>query len=309
VSDYATTGAPRQQPAKKYMRPRHIVSWPLLLFGLIVGVAGGLAYAWGVSPVVEYDTEPWQLSQPNKAHYVVAIMLDYSYDGDLNQAVNRLLGLQLPGDPIQAVADIACNLASTGYVDSNSGLRAVRSMMTFYPLQGKQGCADTLLPGVQETPPPTIGAAEVVIPTATFIPPATKTPTPMGGTGPTSTPIRVVVPTAAPRRNFVLANISTFCSSRESGEIQVLVQDVTGEGVPGQRVRVRWDSGTDQFFTGLKPGEDPGYGDFTMTPGNGYLVDLPNLSEPIAEPLAAVPCTTESGEAATTSYRVIFREG
>ena len=305
MSDYA--GAPRQQPARKYMRPRHIVAWPLLIFGLMVGIAAGLAYAWGVSPVVEYDTEPWQLRQSDKAHYVVAIMLDYSYDGDLNQAVDRLLALQLEGDPIQAVANIACNLASAGYIDSNSGLRAVRTMMTFYQLQGKQGCADTLLPSLQEPPPTTI--VEVVIPTATFVPPATKTPTPDGPSAPTPTPFRVVVPTAAPQTQYILANISTFCSSAASGVIEVEVQDAEGEGVPGQQVRVRWDAGNDTFFTGLKPERGPGYADFTMTAGNGYTVDLPGRADPISEPLAAVRCTTDDGESAITSYRVIFREG
>lgn len=306
MSDYATE-APRQQPARKYMRPRHIVSWPLLIFGLIVGVAGGLFYAWGVNPVVEYDTEPWQLRQSDKAHYVVAIMLDYSYDGDLNQAVNRLLALQLDGDPIQAVANIACNLASAGYIDSNSGLRAVRAMMTFYQLQGKQGCADTLLPSTAQEPPPTT-VVEVIIPTATFMPPATKTPTPEGPSGPTPTPFRVVVPTAAPLTGYILANISTFCSRTASGVIEVEVQDIEGQGVPGQQVRVRWDSGNDTFYTGLKPERGPGYADFTMTAGTGYTVDLPGRSDPISEPLAAVPCTTDSGDSATTSYRVIFRE-
>lgn len=306
MSTNAPRTIPRQQPAKKYTRPRHIVSWPLLLFGLIVGVAGGLAYAWVVSPVVEYDTEPWQLRRSDKAHYVAAITLDYSYDGDLHQAVERLLALQLEGDPIQAVADIACNLASTGYIDSNSGLRAVRSMMTFYRLQGKQGCADTLLPVVE--PPQPTALVEVVIPTATFMPPATKTPTPSAPAGPTPTPIRLIVPTSAPQRSFVLANISTYCSTSESGQIEVLVQGFNGDGIPGQRVRVRWDSGSDQFFTGLKPEKGAGYGDFTMTAGNAYQVDLPGLSQPIAEPLAAVPCTTTSGAQAITSYRVIFRE-
>ena len=308
MSEYAGTGAPRQpQPARKYMRPRHIVAWPLLFFGLIVGAAAGLAYAWGVSPVVEYDTEPWQLRSADKAHYVVAIMLDYSYDGDLNHAVERLLELQLEGDPIQAVANIACNLASTGYIDSNSGLRAVRTMMTFYQLQGKQGCADTLLPSLQEPPPTTV--VEVIIPTATFMPPATKTPTPVGASGPTPTPIRLIVPTSAPQSDYVLANISTFCSSTASGVIEVEVQNFDGEGVPGQQVRVRWDNGTDTFFTGLKPERGPGYGDFSITAGNGYTVDLPGRSDPISEPLSAAPCTTDSGESATTSYRIVFREG
>lgn len=305
MSDYAE--APRPI-ARKYTRPRHIVAWPLLILGLIVGLGGGLFYAWALSPVVEFDTDPWQLRASDKANYVVAIMLDYSYDGDLNQAVDRLLALRFPGDPIQAVADVACSLASTGYIDSNSGLRAVRTMMTFYRLQGKQGCADTLLPSTNPDPQPTTSVIEVVIPTATFMPPATKTPTPVGPAGPTATPIRAILPTAAPQTGYVLANISTFCSGDESGVIQVEVQDFNGQGVPGQQVRVRWDGGNNLFYTGLKPARGLGYADFTMTPGTGYTVDLPGRSDPIAEPLAAVPCTTTSGAPATTSYRVIFRQ-
>lgn len=306
MSDSATFDSPRQQPARKYLRPRHVVSWPLLIIGMLLGVGLGLFYAWAVDPVQEYDTEPWQLRAADKQHYMVAIMLDYTYDGNLNQAVSRLLSLRLPGDPIQAVADAACHLASTGYVDSNSGLYAVRRMMTFYQLQGKAGCADTLL-SAQEPPPTTV--VEMVLPTATFIPPATKTPTPVGESRPTSTPIPVVVPTARPQTGFVLANISTFCRAGASGVIEVTVQDASGAGVPGQQVRARWDAGSDTFVTGLKPERGPGYADFTMTAGTGYLVELPGRSDPISEPLAAAPCTTSDGEDAITSYRVVFRAG
>ncbi len=304
MSGYASV--PQQEPARKYLRPRFYLNWVGVFFGLAVGVALGLGYAWGVNPVVEFDTEPWQLRDADKAHYVVAIMLDYTYDGDLNRAVGRLLDLRLPGDPIQEAAEIACDLARTGYVESNSGLRAIRSLMTFYQLQGKSGCADTLI--LMQDPEAT-AVIDVVVPTPTLIPPATKTPTPAPPAGPTATPFRVIVPTSAPSQDFVLISVSTFCDAELSGVIEVFAQDDEGEGLPGQAVRVRWEAGSDTFYTGLKPERGAGYADFTMQPGVGYTVDLPGQSDPTTEPLAATPCTTDDGERVVTSYRVVFRPG
>jgi hypothetical protein len=292
-------------PARKYLRPRRPFSWAGLLLGIALGVGSGLFYAWGVNPVVEFDTEPWQLSRADKAHYIAAIMLDYSQDSDLNQAVNRLLELRLPGDPIQSVADIACELASSGYVDSSSGLRAIRAMMLFYRLQGKSGCADVLIPG--EDPLPTT-VVNVVVPTPTLVPPPTKTPTPEPPAQPTTTQVVVVVPTSPPQSDFVLVNVSTFCDAAISGMIEVFVQDSGGDGLPGQEIRVRWDAGEDRFFSGLKPERGAGYADFQMQTGVGYLVDLPGRADPTDDPLVATPCETGEGERAVTSYRVVFRE-
>lgn len=295
-----------EEPARKYLRPRLTLSWPGLIVGLLLGVGLGLFYAWGVNPVVEFDTEPWQLRDADKAHYIVAIMLDYSYDSDLDHAVDRLLALRLKGDPIQAVADAACQLASSGYVESNSGLRAIRAMMTFYQLQGKQGCADTLIPAPEMRPTPA-PAVVAVQPTATFIPPATKTATPQGPVLPTATPFQLLAPTASVGSDFVAVNVSTFCDADRSGLIEVFVQDAGGSGLPGQQVRVRWDSGEDRFYTGLKPERDAGYADFAMTAGTGYVVDMPGRSEPTANPVSAVRCTANDGSSALISYRVVFR--
>lgn len=98
-----------------------------------------MVYAWVVNPRVEFNTEPWQLNETDRANYIAGVTLQYSYDSDLAKAVNRLVVLRLPGDPIQAVADTACKLASSSYVDNSSGQRAVRSMMTFYQLQETYG--------------------------------------------------------------------------------------------------------------------------------------------------------------------------
>jgi hypothetical protein len=295
---------PYSQPVgKRYNRPRRMFSWVGLVIGLALGIGAGLAYAWIISPVTEFDTAPWQLNHADRLNYMAAAMLDYAHDGDLNHAIARLLDLHIQGDPIQAVADAACELATTGYVDNSSGVRAVRAMMMFYQLQGKTGCADKLM-APEETEATNV--VEVIVPTATLVPPPTKTPVPQGTARPTPTPFRVVVPTSQPEDDFTLSDVSTFCDANESGVIQVFVQQDNGDGIPGQTVRVRWDAGSDTFVTGLKPERGAGYADYQMTDGVGYLVDLPDHSPPAAEPLTAVPCTAPDGQRATTSYRVVF---
>jgi hypothetical protein len=290
------------EPASKYQRPRHLVSWWGLIIGLILGVGSSLYYAWNVSPVVQYDTDPWQLRSGDKTQYVVAITLDFASDSNLQRAADRLLSLRLGNDPFQEVANMACELATTGYVDSTSGLRAVRSMITFYQLQGKSGCADTLIPIQEEA----TAVVEIEAPTPTLAPPPSKTPTPESAVRPSPTPPAIVVPTSIPQRDFVLADINTFCDADLSGIIEVFVQDFGSVGIPGQQVRVRWDDGEDTFFTGLKPERGPGYADFQMEANQGYIIEMPGRSEPSAQPLTAIPCTTESGASALISYRVFF---
>jgi hypothetical protein len=293
-------------PRSRYNRPRRLFSVWGLAIGLIIGIAGGLVYAWTVSPVVEFATEPWQLRPEDRAHYVVAITLAFAGDSNLNKAVERLIELRgedFNADIFQQVADAACRLASTGYVDSNSGLNAIRSMMTFYQLQGRTGCADTLLPAGDLAP-----TSVVVIDasTPTLPPPATKTPTPVREAEATPTISRNIVPTSVPQRDFVLANVSTFCDSDISGIIEVFVQDFGGVGIAGMPVRVRWDDGEDTFYTGLKPERGPAYADFQMEENKGYIIDMPGRSDPSAQQLVAASCTSDAGTPSLISYRAVF---
>ncbi len=287
----------------KYRRPRQPVSWLVLFIGLLVGIGGGLYYAWERDPRAEFDTEPWQLNADDRAQYIVAVALNYSYDGNLARALERLIALKPAGDPIQQVADVACRLATTNYIDNSSGLRAVRSMMTFYQLQGRSGCADTLIPISDQATQDVF----VELPTPTAIPPATKTPTPEGAVRTTPTPPRAALPTALPQADFELATVRTDCIPEFSGVIEVFVQDFNGEGIPGQAVRVRWNGGESTFFTGLKPERGPGYADFQMESGIGYTVEMPGRSDPSSQPLVADACTTANGERVITLYRVFFR--
>lgn len=301
---YDSSGNLPPRRDSKYRRPRSPLSLFMLVLGVAFGIAGGLGYAWVVNPRIEFDTEPRQLKADDRAQYIAAIALNYSYDGDLARALERLIALKPAGDPIQEVADVACRLATTGYVDNSSGLRAVRSMMTFYQLQGRTGCADTLITISEQA------TQEVFIelPTPTAIPPATKTPTPEGAARATATPPRVQPPTALPQADFELATVRTDCIAEFSGVIEVFVQDFNGEGIPGQAVRVNWNEGESTFYTGLKPERGPGYADFQMESGRGYTVEMPGRSDPTSQPLVADTCTTPNGEQAITLYRVFFRQ-
>jgi hypothetical protein len=288
----------------KYQRHRSPIAFWALILGLLIGLGGGLYYSWEISPIVEVDTRPDQLTYQEKSQYVVAIMLAFSYDSDLNKAIERLVLVDLGVDPIQAVAEMACDLARTGYVDSNAGLRAVRAMRTFYQLQGRTGCADTIIPDVQTIPLEV--TLEVPTPTATLPPPPTKTPS---SVFPTASPSGIaLVPTSAPVGSYFGEYQGTFCDVELSGTIEVRVLDGAGQDVGGARLRVIWDGGSSDFVTGLKPERGVGFADFHMEAGLSYIVSMPNQSDPLPNPLEAKQCFTEAGDEAIFSYRVVFRE-
>src|SRR5689334_19454467 len=304
MSRYDNSGNYAPDARSKYRRPRYPFSTWGVIIGLIFGIGGGLLYAWVVNPRVEFNTEPWQLSEADRANYIAGITLQYSYDSDLTKAINRLVTLKLNGDPIQAVADTACKLASSSYVDNSSGQRAVRSMMVFYQLQGRKGCADTLLAGIdQATPNPVIEAS-----TPTLPPPATKTPTPPAPDQPTPTAgTFVVIPTIQPQADYTLVDVRTYCSKELSGLIEVRVQDYNGDPIPGATITVKWDAGQSTFVTGLKPERGADYADFQMDAGKSYTVEVAGHSDP-SQALVAGPCNDpESGAQAIISYRATFR--
>ena len=286
----------------KYQRPRHLLSWYTVLFGIILGLAGGLYLSWVQFPVIETDTRADQLRPGDKAHYVTAIALAYSNDGDLGTAIQRLTDLNLGTDPLQEVADMTCDLLNSGYGQTTAGLNALRAMRTFYILQGRSGCADDLIADIVSTP---VIEIEVATSTPTLPPPPSKTP--VGGiASPTPSGV-VVVPTTAPQREYEGSIFNTFCDTELSGIIEVYVRDFGNtEGIPGERIRVQWEGGESIFASGLKPERDSGYADFQMEAGESYVLSMPGRSNPIASPIVAEGCFTDTGQEAITSYRVAF---
>lgn len=290
----------------RYRRPRRIFSLPAILIGLILGIGGGLFIAWNLAPTQETDTEPWQLRAEAKDQYIVAIALAYSHDNDMGGAINRLVGLQLPGDPIQAVADAACRLATSSYVNSSSGLHAIHSMMKLYQPQQRGGCADSLISA--DDSQSGVVTIDLPTPTPTLTPPPSKTPTPVTVRS-TPTPV-LIMPTTLPQNDFGFLGVNTNCGLDISGLIIIEVYDEDGStGMPAQEIRARWDTGESRFFTGLKPEQSAGYADFQMEDGKDYIIDMPGHADPVPQPLSAVPCTTPNGERATISYRIRFRAG
>jgi len=298
------------------MRPRSPVSFTALILGLLLGVGGGLYYAWYVNPAAQVDIAPEQMDAASQDRYMAAIALAYADDGDLNLAVDRLLALRLPGDPIQAVAESACVLADSDYIATTGGLYAVRAMMHFYQLQARAGCADQIVTIGALQPERTRGAVVVDAGTPTLTPPASKTPTPqIDGTATplsrvtTPTGASLTIPTVETQSEFTLATISTFCDPTQSALIEVYIYAANGASqLPGQLVRVRWAGGESRFVTGLKPERGAGYADFEMETGIEYTLDLPGRAEPLSQALSAVACTSDTGERAARSYRVAFRE-
>lgn len=299
------TSLPEQEALyrnSKYQRRRNpIVFWALLI-GLILGISGGLSYAWLIDPIQETNTRPDQLRDEDKAHYVVAMMLAFNYDSDLNLAVERLLAMNLGTDPIGEVAEMACDLARTGYVNGTSGLRGVRAMRTFYQLQGRTGCADTIIPDPQSVPLEI--TLEVSTPTQTLPPPPTKTP---GADIWTPTPSGlVVVPTTPPQRTYEGFVFRTYCDVELSGTLEIRVRDASNQGTSGEPVRVQWNGGSSDFVTGLKPERGVGYADFQMELDVSYIVSIPGGSDPIPQTILAHSCFTENGDEVITSYEIIF---
>ncbi|MBK8020505.1 MAG: hypothetical protein IPK19_03510 [Chloroflexi bacterium] len=296
------------KPARsRYERPRRPFSILGIVLGLILGMGGALAYTWLLAPVDPADTAPWQLDAEGRAAYTAAVALAFAQDSDLPRAVERLVAMRSPGDPIQGVADVACELASTGYVNNTSGLQAVRAMMHLYRLQGRTGCADELIPmgdnqvaGVVELDLPT--------PTITLTPPPSKTPTPASGLASPTPPV-IVVPTSPPTNDFILVTVTTSCTMERSGLIVVEVFEANGAtGIPGMEIRARWNGGESRFFTGLIPERGASYADFQMDSGIDYIVDMPGRADPVQQPLSAVPCTTPNGDRSVITYRVVFRQ-
>ena len=77
--------------------------------------------------------------------------------------------------------------------------------------------------------------------------------------------------------------------------IGCIVEDNTGDPIPGASIRVSWQGGEEAFFTGLYPVISPGYADYEMTPGEQYRVQIGTGGVMVSE-IDVPSCTGEEGE-------------
>lgn len=267
--------------------------WLALIAGLLVGLVGGLLYAWFVDPVSYEDTSPSLLNDADRAEYVTLIAEAYLFDEDLARAQRRLayLGEEDLGVLAAQQADSALLRGADPY-----RVRALTALAE--ALGGVPRAAEVFSSTPISTAPPT----EAVTPTT-----ASASPTP--DEQPTVTPTLAEpspTPELFPETELTLSQREIVCEDDvPGGHIEVMALDANGAGVPGVAIEVTWDGGEEVFYTGLKPGVSPGYADFAMAPDRLYTLTLPGRAEPVSG-ITSAPCSTPSGRTTVPGYRLTF---
>lgn len=268
----------------KPARSSQVSAAGLFLLGLIMGLAGALYYAWVVSPVVYTDASPSRFSETYKAEYIYLVSESYAADGDWERANDRLMAL---GD--EALAQ-RVDAQLENYLRSQRPATDIEHLAQLAQKLGVEGAAVALFA------PDSAAATETPTPlaSATPSPTATNTAVPTHTPQPSVTPTATIEPTATPQPNYRLLAQERVCEPGTAvSRIEVETLDALLAQLPGVEVIVRWDSGEDRFFTGFKPEEGAGYGDFTMSPGVSYSVMLADGSPEISG-LRIEPCDSGS---------------
>jgi hypothetical protein len=261
----------------------------LVLIALIVGVAIGLAYAWLIDPVTYSESSPAQVMTSYREAWLIMSAEAYAQDGDWERTqarVNALRDANLP----QTLTELFERYQASG---PNSTARALARL------------ADRLnvrAPAMQ------VYLAEIIAPTLEIVPTigVVASPRPLHTATPTATPEPppTLTPSATPLPDYqVIERVAECVSGKQPPQIRVIVQDQSGQSVPGTEIWITWeDGGKDRFVTGLKPEIDPGYGDFDMQPDLSYSVGVDKSTSVIVSGLRADPCESDG----RTSWRLVL---
>ena len=254
------------------------VSWFRLILGLVLGLILGLYYAWFASPRQIHQSTPQDLSPDFQNEYRTLVASAFASTGNLTIARTRL-DLLDDFNPASVLNDLAQSHLATGRADEE--VRAVAQL------------ASALGEGLSTTDPTLTSSPEASS--------SDPSPSPIGATAqPTAT--------NTPMPAFRLVSIEKVCDPNLiSSLIQVIVEDVAGEGVPGVGVVIIWDQGEDRFLTGMKPEFGLGYGDFTMQEGVTYALQIASTFESVSN-LKAQDCTLSEGGIYPGSVLLRFKQ-
>ncbi len=283
------------------MRAGSPLSYWVFALGLVLGLALGLGTTRVYGPLQRDNAEPWQLRDDQRNHYMVAIALKHAHTGDLSAALDELIALRPSQNPLDALAEAACELGSSGYLSTESGIRALRYVAQMYSAQGRSGCAEQLLPPAA-SPSPVIRLQSRADITARGTPVPTKPPIVSD-----AEPRQRVPPTQPAQRRFEAISLRSFCDADRPAMIEVRVVDYLGRGLPGQQIRIRWAAQEDIFLSGLKGDRDDAYADFQMAEDIDYALDMPDAAEALETSLRTGNCY-EGNRKSLKSYRVVFAE-
>lgn len=274
----------------------------LALFGLALGFAAGLAYAWLVAPVKYVDASPDLLRADFKDQYRIVIAASYAASRDLARARARL-ELLSAANPLGELNAQAQRMVGSG--DPTSIELLVQLASDF-----QKGA--TQLP-VMTNPPAATNTREPIQPPA-LTSTATRTPAPSPSAEiiatPTlfegATPIAPLEYTLTPRptptvnasgnsKPFILVGQDEVCDPGiQPGLMQFKLVDSRRRQLPGIEIIVISTEGEDHFFTGFKPEVGDGYADFVMQENVSYSVRIGENGTFITN-LTAPSCTDPNG--------------
>ncbi len=256
--------------------------WILLGISFVLGIAGGLYYAWNINPVAYVDAAPSSLRQDFQSDYITLIAASYATTGELDRAQVRLSIFNLE-DLGSYLGRLAQNRLAEGRPESEARALA-------------------MLAAVVRDGPPTLPITPSPSESATTGEPST-TPSP----SPSNTPRPVRPPTSTPGAPFELIEQEKVCDPSLGGPLlQVRILDSLSEGVPRMSILVIWDSGQEKFFTGLKPELGLGFADFAMTEGVIYTLQVSDADR-LVTGLTSELCAGEEGELYPGAWLLTFQ--
>ncbi len=264
---------PRRQRPLPFWRRLSTTGW--LLLSLVIGLIGGLYYAWVVEPVIFTNASPARFSDQYQETYIILVSQSYAVNENWPLAQQRLAALDDP-----AIAETVNDLLETA-VRQQRPAPLLEQLAVVARQLGAEGQAIALfaptVPAANSQPTPT--PAVVTTPTQTPTPSATPTNTPV----PTPTGTATRPATLTPQPNYRLTEQTRLCLEDEpAGRIEVVVLDTFLNDLPGIEIEVSWQNGRDRFFTGFKPEYGRGYADFEMSPDISYTVRLPDGSPEVS---------------------------
>lgn len=282
-----------------------------LLLALLLGLGAGLAYSWVISPRGLTDSDPALLRSDFKDQFRSAIAASYSATGSLPRAQARL-ALLGDEDSVTALNAQAQRTIANGEFSQADQLAALALALKngadvprlAAPPTAENAAPAQAEPAITAFPSPAefsfvlTETPEIIqtLPAETQFPLVTSTPR----------PTRTPPPTQGPP--FRLIGQDTVCDPNlPEGLLQVIVLNASRRQLAGIKVIITWDTGGEEFFTGLKPELGNGYADFLMFPDVSHAVQLALGSE-IATDLVPPSCRTSSGETYLGGYKLTFQQ-
>jgi hypothetical protein len=251
------------------------------------------------------DSEPGALRTDFKDQYRSVIAASFAGTGNLARAQVRL-SLLGDADPVEALNAQAQRMLAAGDPASAGQVAALASVLESgntitlpSPAPTAVAVKDATTAPRATSPAPT-GTSSIITdtPPQPFESPIAIESTPR----PTRTPIPTI---GAP---FALTGQESLCDANlPDGLLQVVVLNANRRQMPGMEIRITWDGGSEQFFTGLKPELGNGYADFIMSPTVVYSLQLGAGSD-VASGVSAPACQTPDGNPYFGGIKLTFQQ-